>query len=536
MNLSKEEKQIGKDNFNDVVGHTRRDFLKGAVTGGVGLGAAYFGYQKLQGDRVKVAFIGTGDEGSVLLNEHPTEYMEITAVADMRPTNRKRAKTGDGNDVRRGLNKILGKDTASKIKEYDSHKKLLEARANGEVEFDAVVIAVPLSQHAPVAKDCMNEGVHVLTEKLMARTITQCKDMIKTAKENRLLLTVGHQRHYNVLYDNANDLVQRGMLGTIKHIRAQWHRNNSRYLKDSWQKRTGGTKAAFEEDMRALDPQFIKDMGYPDFEHLANWRLYKDTGGGLMAELGSHQLDAASIFLGKVHPISVTGYGGKNFYGVSWEDEQGNKTGLGPRDKWDDQREIDDHVYVIFEFPGPHYDKNPDDIVIVTYSSISTNSFEPYGELVYGSRGTLIMEQELETMLYKEGSGYSTRLTVEEGKDGKSVAETSDSVGPATQVSITANSTGQKISRGYKEEMEHFCYAVKNLDQFIDGEGNMKAPEDGGLRCPGTQGMADAIMALTANIAMDRRQRIEFKDEWFDPTNPAAPDLDSKDLPKTAKT
>jgi len=285
-----------------------------------------------------------------------------------------------------------------------------------------------------------------------------------------------------------------------------------------------------------MDPQFIKEMGYPDFEHLANWRLYKDTGGGLMAELGSHQLDAASIFLGKVHPISVTGYGGKNFYGVSWEDENGNLTGLGPRDKWKDQREIDDHVYVIFEFPGPHYDKNPDDIVIVTYSSISTNSFEPYGELVYGSRGTLIMEQELETMLYKEGSGYSTRLTVEEGKDGKSVAETSDSVGPATQVSITANSTGQKISRGYKEEMEHFCYAVKNLDQFIDGEGNMTAPEDGGLRCPGTQGMADAIMALTANIAMDRRQRIEFKDEWFDPTNPAAPDLDPKYLPNSAKT
>src|SRR5688500_14351008 len=95
MNLTKEEKQIGKDNFNDVVGHTRRDFLKGAVAGGAGLGAFYFGYEKLKGDRVKVAFIGTGDEGSVLLNEHPKEYMEITAIADMRPSNRERAKTGD---------------------------------------------------------------------------------------------------------------------------------------------------------------------------------------------------------------------------------------------------------------------------------------------------------------------------------------------------------------------------------------------------------------------------------------------------------
>ena len=45
-----------------------------------------------------------------------------------------------------------------------------------------------------------------------------------------------------------------------------------------------------------------------------------------MAELGSHQLDAASIFLGKVHPISVTGFGGKNFYGVNWKDKEGNLT------------------------------------------------------------------------------------------------------------------------------------------------------------------------------------------------------------------
>ena len=522
MALTKAEKQIGKDNFNDVVGHSRRDFLKGAVTGGVGLGAAYFGYKKLEGDRVKVAFIGTGDEGSVLLNEHPKDYMEITAIADMRPSNRLRAKAGDGKDSpRRGLNVILGKNEASKIKEYDSHKALLKARANGEVEFDAVVIAVPLIQHAPVAIDCMEAGVHVLTEKLMARTITQCKEMIAKAKEKRLLLAVGHQRHYNVLYDNANSIVQNGMLGTIKHIRALWHRNNSMYRRDSWQKATGGTAEEYFADKKQMKGEFISEMGYPDFEHLANWRLYKDTGGGLMAELGSHQLDAASIFLGKVHPIAVTGFGGKNYYGVSWPDENGNLTGIGPSDKWEDQREIDDHVYVIFEFPGPHYDKNKDDIVIVTYSSISTNSYEPYGEYVYGSRGTLIMEQELNSMLFREGSANSARLTVE--KDGKAVAETSDSVGPASQVSITANSDHQSVSRGYREEMEHFCYALKNLDQFIDGEGNMTPPKDGkernegGLRCPGTQGMADAIMALTANIAMEKRQRVEFNEDWFNP-------------------
>ena len=123
----------------------------------------------------------------------------------------------------------------------------------------------------------------------------------------------------------------------------------------------------------------------------------------------------------------------------------------------------------------------------------------------------------------KEGKGFSTRVSVEDSA-GKNIVETSDSVGPS--IAVTANSAGPKVSRGYTEEMEHFCYAIKNMDQFIDGEGNMKLPKDGGLRCPGFQGMADAIMALTANIAMEKRQRIEFKEEWFDPANPATPEGD----------
>ena len=43
-----------------------------------------------------------------------------------------------------------------------------------------------------------------------------------------------------------------------------------------------------------------KKFGYKSLDELMQWRLYNRTGAGLMAELGSHQLDACSIFLGKV--------------------------------------------------------------------------------------------------------------------------------------------------------------------------------------------------------------------------------------------
>ena len=122
MQLTPEQIQVGSENFNRVSNGlndsdvSRRDFLKAAAAGTVGLGAAYFGYKKLDGDRVRVGFIGTGDEGNILLTQHPPEYMDIVAVADIRPSNRLRAFVGDGNDDRMGLIRKLGEATASKIK------------------------------------------------------------------------------------------------------------------------------------------------------------------------------------------------------------------------------------------------------------------------------------------------------------------------------------------------------------------------------------------------------------------------------------
>lgn len=512
MQLTPAQQQIGKDNFNEAVGFTRRSFLKGAAAAIPGLGAVYFGYEELKGDPVKVGFIGSGDEGSVLLTQHPPEYMNIVAVADLRPTNLRRALDGDpGSEDRVGLIRKLGRKKAMSIKLYKDHRELLK-----DPEIEAVVIAVPLSQHAPIAIEALKAGKHVLTEKLMAHSVAQCKEMIQVARDENRLLAVGHQRHYNVLYDNANDLLRKGLLGDVKFIRAQWHRNNSFPGRDSWR------KGISKEDAEVLAGK-IKDYGYPDMNKLINWRLYFETGGGLMAELGSHQLDAASIFLGKVQPIAVQGYGGKNFYGVK---------GIGSPDQQQDDRDIDDHVYVTFEFPGPHYEEDHDDICIVTYSSISTNRMEPYGETVFGSRGTLIMKMEQETMLFKEASpitgngGPDQRLYVLYGDDGQPVMKASESLAPSSSAAAANMADKGKVSRGYTEEMEHFCHCIRTLGPNYYRDGKSVPISEGGLRCPGEQGMKDAIMALTSNLAMKHKKRIAFQDEWFDPLSPATPETD----------
>jgi predicted dehydrogenase len=513
LDLTTEQKAIGKANFERTVGThgtTRRDFMKGLLAAGAVLpvsAAVYFGYEKIHGKPVKAGLIGAGDEGGVLVGEHNPEYLEFVAYSDIRPSNKKRIFDGEPNSPRKGFNFKYGKEAAKKIDFYEDYHKLLERK-----DIEAVVIALPLHLHAPVSIDALKAGKHVLCEKLMAWNVGQCKDMIKVADETDRILCIGHQRHYSLLYAQALEVIKSGELGDVKHIRALWHRNNARpkldkdgqplidpvtkaiVLKDGW------VPDIKEEDRTALQDH-IRQLGYKSMEELVRWRLYNRTGGGLMAELGSHQLDACSIFLGKVHPVAVSGVGGKFFY--------------------KDDREIDDHVFVTFEFPGKNYEKDNKDIVVVTYSSISTNSFESYGECVMGSKATLVVELEQSAMLYPDiAGGRSTTMTVTSAGGGKPAVDSTATSGAVAQATGQA-SLAAPISKGYREEMEHFAYCIRMWNQ-ADKKDRMMP------RCQGRVAMADAIIALTANQAMHKRERIEFKPEWFDAKSPAVPDPDMK--------
>ncbi|NQV23634.1 MAG: Gfo/Idh/MocA family oxidoreductase, partial [Rhodopirellula sp.] len=418
--------------------------------------------------------------------------------------------------ARRGLNAVLGQAAASEVKAYSNHKDMLKDK--DALGLEAVVIAVPLNQHAPIAIECMEAGLHVLCEKLMAQNVTDCKAMINTADKRDLKLAVGHQRHYSVLYDNAAYLAKMGLLGDIKFIRAQWHRNNSFPDSDAWQKWDAAKQVDKDLLLKLEKSGELKDYGYDTARSLIDWRLYNSTGGGLMAELGSHQMDAASIFLGKVHPLAVQGYGGKNFFGME---------GVGPESAWKDDRDIDDQIFVTFEFPGKTHPENPHrdeklpsherDVSVVTYSSINTNRWEPYGEAVFGSRGTVIMKTEKEALLFKEASkdspgGFEQRIWVVNCKDGGPVLDSYETAAPSAAANAAKDGMGPTISRGYREEMEHWCYCIRT------GKDE--------LRCNGRVAMADAIMALTANLAMKHKKRIEFKADWFDPASEAAPETD----------
>ncbi len=544
MNLTAEERVTGTANWD----MTRRDFMIGTAAAGAvtasALGGFYFGYKSVE-NPVRVGVIGTGDEGGVLMSNISPDYLQVVAIADIRPYNVWRAFHGDQTNpgslaARQGLISRYGwssEDEARKhVKVYTQGYQDLLNDPNVEM----VIIALPLHLHAPVAIEAMAKGKHVLTEKLMAHNIGDCKKMAAAAKEHGKLLAVGHQRHYSVLYDDAVASIRADVLGKIHHIRAQWHR-----VKDTWsppmhdrlaldlakqQARLEELKPGIEYDdvqkkVRILTEQ-VKDTnenvqpeknGYlakefhgrqrSALEELIRWRLWDRTGGGLMAELGSHQLDASSIFVSAAHPkgadgksqkikpLTVSATGGIHLY---------DKT----------QRECEDHVYCTYEFPAPGDD--PDKKIVVTYSSINGNGFGNYGEVVMGDKGTLVLDRESEVLLFPNGGAPArpaaapTVAKVETKAAGAPAADSYESGGGGPG----AKKSGS--SRGYTEEMEHFAYCLRNNLTIND------------LRCNPKVAMADAIIALTTNIALRQNRRVEFKPEWFDLDNPATPEADLK--------
>lgn len=598
--LSKDQRDVGESNYYSAVGSyydvNRRDFLRGIVaTGavsGAGLGAAYFGYGQVK-DPVRVAVIGTGDEGNVLIGGCNPNYIDVKAICDIRPYSIHRAFHGDWSSSsalqrRPGLISVAGyKDEAEARKNvtvYDgSNGGIMECLQHEGIE--AVIIALPLWLHAPVAAQAMKLGLHVLTEKLMAHNVAQCKVMSRMAGElkdgngNPLHLATGHQRHYNVKYENAVNLIKWGLLGQLHHIRAQWHRGNlpggdswsmpipggemvdgknfDRIAKDiDYRKKALKTTSDPDEQTRLqheialweawdadknVDP---KKFGYEDFsygnemftamEELHRWRLFNRTGAGLMAELGSHQLDAVSIFLSslrddgkKAHPLTVHAVGGRHLMPVD--------------------REVGDHVYCMYEFPGPEYapsfdvgyydrvenypkskkvpggyeqidpvagyNADPNKKVVVTYSSINGNGFGGWGEVVMGTKGTLVLDKETDVYLYRD-SDTSSQVGV--AKKGAGYALDTSSSGDYSAPVAQAASSGP-VSRGYQEEIEHWAYCIRNPDP------------DNRPRCYPAVAMGDAVIALGTNVALGRANRgesgyMKFEEEWFDIDSDATPD------------
>jgi len=227
---------------------------------------------------------------------------------------------------------------SSSVKFYTDYQSLL-----GDKDIDGVIIAVPLYLHYQMAVDALSAGKHVYVEKTMTYNIAEALSLVKKVKDSGKILQVGHQYRYYALYHKIKEMIAANWLGTITHFECQYNRNSD------WR----------------------KEVSAAETERQVNWRLYRKYSGGLLAELSAHQIDIVNWFL-EGHPEKVTGLGDINY--------------------WEDGREINDNVRVIYEYANG---------VKSSITSVLSSQFHGYEIRILGSKATVVIKRDT-ALIYSE--------------------------------------------------------------------------------------------------------------------------------------
>lgn len=168
--------------------------------------------------KVRFAIIGCGSIGQrhvAVLDAD--EDAEIVAVCDIVESKCKRIS-----------------ELYQQIPYYTDYVKLLK-----DVDADVVCICTPHGLHAPMCIEAANAKKHILVEKPMAISISDCENMIKAARENQVLLMVVKQNRYNVPVRLTREVLESGKLGNIFMVQCNvlWNRYEGYYTDSEWRGR-----------------------------------------------------------------------------------------------------------------------------------------------------------------------------------------------------------------------------------------------------------------------------------------------------------
>ncbi|MDX1933152.1 MAG: Gfo/Idh/MocA family oxidoreductase [Capsulimonadales bacterium] len=135
---------------------------------------------------------------------------------------------------------------------------------------DAVNVCTPNNSHAEIAIAAMEAGLHVLTEKPMAKTASDARAMVEASKRTGKILTVGYQSRYRADSQYLKRIISEGELGEIYMAKAHAVRRRA----------------------------------------VPTWGVFLDAekqGGGPLIDIGTHALDLTLWLMDNYEVASVTG-------------------------------------------------------------------------------------------------------------------------------------------------------------------------------------------------------------------------------------
>jgi len=464
---------------NNLPESNRRDFLKNtslatmmAMMGGVELRAEDAAKSTPAPDSgltkippappINVGVVGLGDWGRQILGT-----LAILNTAREKPS----APVAAICDTYHAAIRRGGKD-APNAQSYEDYTKLL-----ADPNVQAVIIATPTGTHREIALAALAAGKHVYCEAPLANTMDDAKAIAKAARDAvKLVFQPGLQQRSHPQIQFLLPYIRSGALGKNIMVRAQWHANTSWYHAAPTQER----------------------------EDALNWRLRNATSTGLFGEEGIHQMDTVSNFL-RGRPSAVTGFSSMMRANVN-------------------NRETPDTVQAVFEYP--HGVQFFHDLTIC-------NSYEKTCEVYLGDEAAMMM-RDFKAWLFKESNA---------ALGGWEVYARHDTFYDATGIALVANASKQTTLSGSAEsfhpyEHEPLYYA---LDAFTSKAGwqNKEVKEyeeyypdadaqtllDHLKTVPALtskpaanwqDGLDATVMAITANQAAIKKQKITFEKEWFE--------------------
>ncbi len=245
--------------------------------------------------RVRIAAIGVNGQGQYDWSEvMNTGLAEMVALCDV--------------DATRSAPVIK---RFPKARFVDDYRRLLE----NPRDIDAVIVATPDHHHAIPAVMAMRAGKHVYCEKPLAHSVHEVRVMMETARQNKVVTQMGTQIHAGDNYRRVVEIVQSGMLGTVRRVHVWCERRPDPMFRV---KETTRPPEGLSYDLW-LGPAPAR--GYPPYRSAArtrldfDWRWWWDFGGGVLADMACHFMDLPHWALNLHHPTSVAATGRVTYKG-----------------------------------------------------------------------------------------------------------------------------------------------------------------------------------------------------------------------------
>lgn len=103
---------------------------------------------------------------------------------------------------------------------YTSYSELLRS-----AELDAVVLTTPDHLHHEQTIAALRQGKHVLVEKPMAQSVSECISMVEEAERAGKVLMVGHTTRYAPGFQKTKQLIAEGVIGELFLVESEYAHN-----------------------------------------------------------------------------------------------------------------------------------------------------------------------------------------------------------------------------------------------------------------------------------------------------------------------